>query len=408
MLRKIELKKNRYDVVLIGGGIVGVSTAWQLKRNYPDASVLLIEKEKKLACHQTGRNSGVVHAGVYYPPGSLKAEFCKRGAAETKAFCRQHGLPYLQCGKLLVATDDTECSRMEVLERNCSINGIETQYLSGKALKKCEAGIRGKAALMVPGTAITDYVKVTKRMADLFISLGGEIQTATRVIGLAEKPDYISIRTPSGNIETQYLISCAGLMADRLVRMMQIKSDFRIIPFRGEYFRLHPRYNNIVRHLIYPIPDPNLPFLGVHLTRMIDGSVTVGPNAVLGWKREGYGHVNVDGRDVLEMLTFSGFWKIIRKNLVSGMEETKDSIFRRGYLNRVKKYCPVLSIHDLLPYPTGIRAQAVKGDGSLIHDFLFAESKRSLHVCNAPSPAATAAIPIGNYLCEKFSEKFHI
>jgi L-2-hydroxyglutarate oxidase len=227
------------------------------------------------------------------------------------------------------------------------------------------------------------------------------------VVGLKEKSDSIGIWTPSGKIEAGYLVACGGLMSDRLVRMMGIPADFRIIPFRGEYYRLHPRHHGIVRHLIYPVPDPELPFLGVHLTRMIDGSVTVGPNAVLGWKREGYGRFNVSGRDVLDLLTFPGFWRVIRKNFLSGLGEMKDSIFRHGYLKRVRKYCPGLSLEDLLEYPAGIRAQAVKGDGTLIHDFLFAETKRSLHVCNAPSPAATSAIPIGRYLRDRFNEKLN-
>lgn len=400
--------KKRYNVVIVGGGIVGVSTSWQLKQQYPDAAILLLEKEKCLAVHQTGHNSGVVHAGVYYKPGSLKSVFCKQGAIETKAFCKEHNLPLVKCGKLLVATNDTEVKRMKVLESNCSINGIKTVYMSTDAVRKCEANISGIAALFVPDTAITDYVKVTRKMADIFISLGGEILTGNEVVGLHEKADSIVVLTPNGAIETDYLIVCGGLMADRLVRMMGITANFRIIPFRGEYYRLRPQHKGIVNHLIYPIPDPNLPFLGVHLTLMIDGSVTVGPNAVLGWKREGYGRFNFHSRDVLEMFTFPGFWKVFFKNFTSGLGEMKDSVFRNGYLKRVRKYCPGLSINDLLPYPTGIRAQAVKNDGSLIHDFLFAQSNRSLHVCNAPSPAATAAIPIGRHLCKKISELFKI
>ena len=385
---------------------MGVSTSWQLKQNYPNATILLLEKENFLALHQTGHNSGVVHAGVYYQPGSLKAEFCKQGATETKVFCKEYGLPLLKCGKLLVATNDNEAKRMEALERNCSINGIETVYLSADALKKREPNITGIAALFVPDTAITDYVKVTCKMADIFISLGGEISTGNEIIGLYEKADGIVIQTRRGAIETDYLIVCGGLMADRLVSMMGITTEFRIIPFRGEYYRLRPHHNGIVKHLIYPIPDPNLPFLGVHLTIVIDGSVIVGPNAVLGWKREGYDRFNFNGRDALEMLTFPGFWKVLHKNFVSGLGEMKDSVFRKGYLERVRKYCPNLSLNDLLPHPAGVRAQAVKNDGSLIHDFLFAQSNRSLHVCNAPSPAATAAIPIGRHLCKKIAELF--
>jgi (S)-2-hydroxyglutarate dehydrogenase len=405
-IETLTMRKKRYDIVLIGGGIVGVSTAWQIKQRYPDVSMLLVEKETILADHQTGHNSGVVHAGVYYPPGSLKADFCKQGAACTKEFCREHNIPYEQCGKLLVATSDGECRRMDLLQRNCLINGIETRRLSAEALKYREPSIRGLEALFVPNTAITDYRKITGKMAELFMSLGGEIQIATEVMRLQEKADCVQIHTRSDTIEALFLVACGGLMADRLARMADISVNFRIVPFRGEYFRLHPRHTGIVKHLIYPIPDPKLPFLGVHLTRMIDGSVTVGPNAVLGWKREGYGKINFGLRDVFEMLTFPGFWKVIQKNLGSGLGEVRDSVFRTGYLNRIHKYCPGITLKDLLPYPAGIRAQAVSKDGIMIHDFLFAESSRSFHVCNAPSPAATAAIPIGGYLCGKIGETF--
>lgn len=401
-------KNKQYDIVVVGGGIVGVSTAWQIKQHFPDAGIILVEKEKKLASHQTGHNSGVVHAGVYYQPGSLKAKFCKRGAADTKEFCKKHHLPLIQCGKLLVATNQMECKRMEALERNCTINGIKTAYVNEKTLKKREPNIRGKAAVWVSDTAITDYRRITNKMADIFRSDGGMIRTGTKIFGLEEKHDHIVIKTNGGTFKAAYLLVCGGLMADRLVRMMGISADFSIVPFRGEYYRLKTKHNGIVNHLIYPIPDPELPFLGVHLTRMIDGSVTVGPNAVLGWKREGYGRFNANCRDIFDMMTFPGFWKVIRKNFLSGLKEMNDSVFRSGYLERVRKYCPRLSIDDLLAHPPGIRAQAVKSDGTLIHDFLFAESERSLHVCNAPSPAATAAIPIGSYLCEKFTETFKL
>lgn len=395
-----------YDIVLIGGGIVGVATAWQLKKTYPDAGVLLLEKESSLAQHQTGHNSGVIHAGVYYQPGSLKAEFCKRGAAATLAFCTEHGLPVEQCGKLLVATDETELQRMAALEQRCIQNGIEIRRLSEGELKKREPNIVGLGAIFVPATGITDYRRITAKMADLFVGLGGRIDTGVEVETLQESAERVWIRAGNQRIEARYLLVCGGLMADRLAERMGIPVDFRIIPFRGEYYRLARRHNRIVRHLIYPIPDPELPFLGVHLTRMIDGSVTVGPNAVLGWKREGYGRINIDLRDCAEMLTFPGFWRVLADNFASGLSEIRDSVFKRGYLKRIHKYCPRISLRDLEPYPAGIRAQAVKNDGSLVHDFLFAESAHSLHVCNAPSPAATSAIPIADYLCRKMARKF--
>ena len=403
-----------FDFVLIGGGIVGTATAWKLKQRYPDADILLIEKESSVAGHQTGHNSGVIHAGVYYAPGSLKADFCKRGADLTLAFCRENNLPYEQCGKLLVATDSTEFDRMGALEERCRQNGIETQRLSETDLRKREPNIAGIGALLVPATGITDYKKITAKMLDLFAMLGGEVRCGTRVNGIKELKDTVHVQVDAGNragvgtIGTQHLIVCGGLMADRLARMTGIDIDFQIVPFRGEYYRLAPEYKDIVNHLIYPIPDPDLPFLGVHLTRMIDGSVTVGPNAVIGWKREGYGHINLDLRDSMEMLSFPGFWKVLRQNYQSGLGEIRDSLFKPGYLKRVRRYCPRLNAGDLHPYPAGIRAQAVKNNGSLVHDFLFAESERSFHVCNAPSPAATSAIPIGDYLVEKVMEKFKL
>lgn len=396
-----------YDLVLVGGGIVGVSTALQLKRRNPDAAILLIEKEAFLAQHQTGHNSGVVHAGVYYQPGSLKADFCKRGAAQTIEFCREHGLPFKQIGKLLVATDAIEYERMEALEGRCSQNGIETQRLSERELTGIEPAVVGVGALLVSATGITDFKIITAKMAELFMALGGEIKCGLEVKALRERAHTVHIELAGTTVTAKYLVLCGGLMADRLARNMGIDIDFQIVPFRGEYYRLSPRHNSIVKHLVYPIPDPELPFLGVHLTPTIQGFVTVGPNAVLGWKREGYGRFNFDFRDTMEMLKFSGFWTVMRENFLNGLSEFKDSVFKPGYLQRVRKYCPgLMSASDLLPYPPGIRAQAVKRDGTLVHDFLFAESDLSFHVCNAPSPAATAAMPIGEYLCEKVATRF--
>ncbi len=396
----------KYDVIIIGGGILGLSTAWQLKQRYPDQRILVLEKESQLANHQTGHNSGVIHAGVYYRPGSLKARFCRRGAAQTIGFCKAYQLPYERCGKLLVATNSLEYERMAALESRCHQNDIETQPLTDSELRKREPAISGIGALFVPATGITDYFAITNKLAELFTELGGTVMLGSEVRAIREYADRIDIRLKSETVNGRHVVACSGLMADRLARMMNIDIDFAIIPFRGEYYQLPEKHNQIIQHLIYPIPDPDLPFLGVHLTRMIDGVVTVGPNAVLGWKREGYGNINVNMRDIREMIAFPGFWKVLRANLKSGIDEFRDSLYRPGYLKRVQKYCPQLQISDLKPYPAGIRAQAVRKDGSLVHDFLFAESERSLHVCNAPSPAATSAIPIGAYLCQKAAQKF--
>jgi L-2-hydroxyglutarate oxidase len=395
-----------YDYIIIGGGIVGVSTAWQLKQRYPDKKVLLLEKESEFATHQTGHNSGVIHAGVYYEPGSLKAKFCRAGVDATINFCQQHDIPFNQCGKLLVATNALEVQRMEALYQRCQKNNIEVELLDKQQLKIEEPNITGLGAILVRSTGIVDYQLITIKMAQEFQSLGGECRLNTKVTQLKETAEEIRVTTNAGEFSSRYLITCSGLMADRVVKMLDINVDFQIVPFRGEYYQLPANKNAIVNHLIYPIPDPTLPFLGVHLTRMIDGSVTVGPNAVLGFKREGYGKININLCDIKEMMLFAGFWKVLWNNLSSGITEFKNSLFKNGYLTLVRKYCPSIELSDLKAYPAGIRAQAVMNDGSLVHDFLFANSERTINVCNAPSPAATSAIPIGGYIVDKVDEHF--
>jgi L-2-hydroxyglutarate oxidase len=397
-----------YDYIIIGGGIVGMSTAWQLQQRYPDKTVLLLEKENSYSTHQTGHNSGVVHAGVYYAPGSLKAKFCKEGVSATLSFCREHEIPYEQCGKMLVATNDIEVERMQALYQRCAQNDINVELLDAQQLKQREPNIVGLGGIFVKDTAIVNYQVITTKMAQCFTEMGGDARLNHKVNGLNESDSHVTVEADylgeTLSFEGLFLITCSGLMADRTTKMLGIKTDFQIIPFRGEYYQLPKKYNNIVNHLIYPIPDPELPFLGVHLTRMIDGSVTVGPNAVQGWKREGYGRINISLKDVWQMLCFKGFWRVLQKNFKTGLVETKNSWYKPGYLKTVQKYCPQLSVDDLQPYPAGVRAQAVMKDGSLVHDFLFAQSPRSLHVCNAPSPAATSAIPIGKYICDKLMQ----
>ncbi|KOO14199.1 hydroxyglutarate oxidase [Vibrio xuii] len=401
--------KQTYDYIVVGGGIVGVSTAWQLQQRHPNKSILLIEKERHLSSHQTGHNSGVIHAGVYYAPGSLKAEFCKAGVAATIEFCRKHSIAVENCGKLLVATTPQEVERMNALFKRCQDNQIDVELINQQELIRREPNITGLGAIAVSATSIVDYRKVTQAMAQEFQQAGGEIQLSSEVIGIGEHADRVEVKVQSQSQSTilsgRFLVSCSGLMADRITKMMGLKTDFQIIPYRGEYYQLPAKHNQVVKHLIYPIPDPDLPFLGVHLTRMIDGSVTVGPNAVQGFKREGYGRYNFDLKDTLEMLRFAGFWKVTAKHFKTGLVEFKNSWSKAGYLKLVNKYCPQIEVEDLQPYPAGIRAQAVLKDGRLVHDFLFAESPRSLHVCNAPSPAATSAIPIGGYICDKIAYK---
>jgi len=398
-----------YDYIIIGGGLVGISTAWQLKQRFPEKNILLLEKESVYSGHQTGHNSGVIHAGVYYAPGSLKSKFCKAGVTATMAFCDENDVLYERCGKLLVATNELEVERMHALFERCQENEIDVELVWAKQLKSREPNIVGLGGIFVKDTAIVNFQEVTTKMVDRFIEVGGDARLNHKVVGLSESADDVSVvalhNGKKVTFKGRFLIACTGLMADRTTRMLGIPTNFRIIPFRGEYYQLAAKYNQIVNHLIYPIPDPDLPFLGVHLTRMIDGSVTVGPNAVLGWKREGYGRININIRDVWDMVTFGGFWRVLKSHIKSGLMETKNSLWKPGYLKLVQKYCPQLQLSDLKPYPSGVRAQAVMKDGSLVHDFLFAESPRSLHVCNAPSPAATSAIPIGSYICDKVIER---
>ncbi|WP_339441251.1 L-2-hydroxyglutarate oxidase [Pseudomonas proteolytica] len=390
-----------YEFCIIGGGIVGLATAMELLKRQPNASLVILEKEPVLAKHQTGHNSGVIHAGIYYAPGSLKADLCKRGAEATKQFCREHGIKFEVCGKLLVASTALEVQRMEALYARSQLNGMKVERLDAEQLRAREPNIVGLGGLFLDATGIVDYRQVCETMAEVIRRKGGEICLEKTVTAIAEDTDKVTVNTLDGAWQARHLVVCAGLQSDRLATLAGIDIDHQIIPFRGEYFRLPASKNNIVNHLIYPIPDPELPFLGVHLTRMIDGSVTVGPNAVLGLGRENYKKFSVNWKDVAEYARFPGFWKTIWQNLGSGSVEMKNSLFKSGYLEQCRKYCPSLELDDLLPYEAGIRAQAVMRDGTLVHDFLFAQTPRMLHVCNAPSPAATSAIPIGEMIADR-------
>ncbi|HEY9280014.1 MAG TPA: L-2-hydroxyglutarate oxidase [Eoetvoesiella sp.] len=391
----------KFDYCIIGGGIVGLATALKLGERWPEAKIVVLEKEDQVASHQTGHNSGVIHAGVYYEPGSLKAELCRKGAAAITDFCSEHGIPFQKCGKLLVATNEQELDRMSALAERAARNGICVERLDTAGLRNREPNIVGLGALFVAETGIVDYKKVCECMRDIICSKGGTVELGTKVTKIEETALDVKIVAGTRNWTAKYLIACAGLQSDRIAKLAGLSIDHQIVPFRGEYYRLPASRNNIVNHLIYPIPDPELPFLGVHLTRMIDGSVTVGPNAVLGFAREGYPKFSFSLQDVSEYSLFSGFWRTIYRNFSSGMREMKNSIFKSGYLEECRKYCPSLTQADLLPYEAGIRAQAVMRDGTLVHDFLFEQTERMLHVCNAPSPAATSALPIAEMIASK-------
>lgn len=394
-----------YDLVIVGGGIVGAATAWQAKQAFPDKKILLLEKELNSAMHQTGRNSGVIHAGVYYPPGSLKSQYCIAGLRATIDFCQQHQLPYQQCGKLIVATNPDEESRLNDLYLRSQANELDIERVSASKLQSVEPNIIGTDAILVRDTGITDYAKITTQMLALFRDLGGQVCFGEEVEKIEHQSSDLLLITQHHRYQTRFMVNCAGLMADRLIKMTGITPDFQIVPFKGEYFQLPAKYNKIVSHLIYPVPDPKMPFLGVHLTRMIDGTVTVGPNAVLALAREGYDKMQMRLSDTTEMLGFGGFWKVLWQHKVSAMQELKNSLSKKGYLQQVRKYCPQIQLDDLTPYPSGIRAQAVSNSGKLIHDFKFVESDISLHVGNAPSPAATSAIPIAKAIIEKLHSK---
>ncbi len=390
-----------YDFCIVGGGIVGLATAWAISNARPDARIILLEKEAALAAHQTGHNSGVVHAGIYYAPDSLKARLCREGLRETREFCTEHAIAYDQCGKLIVATNPIEEARIAELYDRATANGLKLGQLTGAELREREPAISGTAALLSPETAIVDYPGMARRLAALLAERGTQIVLGAEVIGIQELPRHVVIDTPGKTWTADRLVVCGGLQADRLARMAGLPIDFRIVPFRGEYFQLPSHRNSIIKHLIYPAPDPSLPFLGVHLTRMIDGSVTVGPNAVIGFAREGYPKFSVNLADLASYATFPGFWRLVWANRKHALHELKGSLLRSQYLRECQKYCPELGLDDLQPYRAGIRAQVVMNDGTATHDFLFRKTDRTVHVCNAPSPAATAALPIGRMIASE-------
>ncbi|GAA4470992.1 L-2-hydroxyglutarate oxidase [Rhodococcus olei] len=390
-----------FDYCIIGAGIVGLATARAVLQRKPGASVLVLEKEPEVAAHQTGHNSGVIHAGIYYEPGSLKADLCKRGAAATKRFADDHGIEYRVTGKLLVATDTTELVRMEKLVERARINGIDHERLGADELREREPLVSGIGALLVKATGVIDFRRICRALVDEVLAAGGEVRTGHAVVEIAERSDAVTVSTADGTVTARHLIACAGLQADRVARLAGLHTDFQIMPFRGEYYRLRPEKSSIVRHLIYPIPDPDLPFLGVHLSPTIGGDITVGPNAVLGFAREKYRPFGVDRRDAVELLRFPGLRRVAAANVRTGIRELRNAVFKRGYLAECRKYCPSLELDDLRDRHAGIRAQAVLADGTFVHDFLIRSTDRMVHVVNAPSPAATSALPIGELIAER-------
>lgn len=394
-----------HDVCVIGGGIVGLASALRFAEAHPGAGIVVLEKEAGVGQHQTGHNSGVIHSGIYYGPGSFKAELCRQGVSDTIAFCKAHNIPYVTCGKLLVAIDEAERARMDTLFERAQQNNVEAERIDAAELRRREPNIAGAGAIYVPSTGIVDYKRICRAMAEELKRRGAEIVFNAEVTAIEEGADDVTLRAGERTWQARCLIACGGLQSDRLARLAGIRTDFQIVPFRGEYYRLPSEKNGIVNALIYPVPNPDLPFLGIHLTRMIDGGVTVGPNAVLGFAREGYAKFSFSARDTAAFLRFPGFWRVIAGNLKSGVSEMRNSLSKSRYLEECRKYCPSLTLDDLLPHEAGIRAQAVMRDGTLVHDFLFMETARTLHVCNAPSPAATSALPIGRMIVERITKK---
>lgn len=394
-----------WQYCIVGGGIVGLATAAELRARDPAASIVLVEKETTFGAHQTGHNSGVIHAGIYYAPGSLKARLCREGAEATKAFCRDAGIPFETCGKLLVATTPLEVERMEALKGRAAENGIEIEPVSAARLREIEPNIAGLGAILVPSTGIVDYRQICDALAARARDAGVTLLVGSGVTRITEGAADVEVTLADGSaLRARRLVACAGLQSDRIARLGGLRPTHRIVPFRGEYYTLPPEKSAIVRHLIYPIPDPDLPFLGVHLTRMIDGRVTVGPNAVLGFAREGYGKGSVRLDDVVDMAGFGGFWRMAGGNWRTAAAEFGNSLSRRRYLELCRKYCPSLTVADLTRPGAGIRAQAVTAEGELVHDFLFMRSPRQLHVCNAPSPAATSAMPIAAMIVDELGQ----
>ena len=393
------MRDAHFEVVIIGGGIVGLATALEITRRFPKLGLAVLEKEDHIAAHQSGHNSGVIHSGIYYRPGSLKARLCVEGAAAMIEFCKQYGIPHQVCGKLIVATCGEEVVRLEQLLERGRQNGVPNiRLIDGPQVRDLEphcAGIRG---LHVPSAAITDYSAVCGKFAELIHNRGGKLLTNSRVTGLRRNGGDVVLETTNGVFSAGYVINCAGLHSDEISRISGEKLEVTIVPFRGEYYSLAAERTGLVRGMIYPVPDPELPFLRVHFTRRVHGGVDAGPNAVLALSREGYSRSSVSPRDLMQMFTFPGFWRMVSKNWRTGTREMRRSFSKQAFLKALQRLVPELQASDLRPGGSGVRAQAVDRDGSLVDDFLFVRSNNMLHVCNVPSPAATASLPIGRVI----------
>ena len=393
-----------FDCVVIGGGIVGLSVAWALLERKPGINISVLEKEDGWARHQTGRNSGVIHSGIYYKPGSLKAKLCRDGNRRLVEFCQQYRIPYELCGKMIVATTPSEIPLLENLYARGLANGLTAKKLTAFEVKQIEPHVNCLAGIHVPSTGIVNFADICRKLAELIQIRGGELRLGTKALGFQAQDRGGILETSRGALAARLMINCAGLHSDRVAKSAGAKPGARIVPFRGEYYELKAERRQLVRNLIYPVPDPQFPFLGVHFTRMIDGSVHAGPNAVLSLKREGYYRTSFDLRDFLDTMTYSGFWRMAAKHARSGLEEMHRSFSKKAFVRSLQKLIPEIREEDLVPGEAGVRAQALRPDGGLVDDFLIVNGLHAIHVCNAPSPAATASLEIGRVIAEQIPE----
>jgi L-2-hydroxyglutarate oxidase len=396
---------SHHDVIIVGGGIVGLAVALEITRRFPRLRLLLLEKEDRVGRHQSGHNSGVIHSGIYYKPGSLKAKLCVAGAAAMVEFCREHGIPHSVCGKVIVATSQDELRPLEELRRRGEVNSVAGVQLIGPAeLRDLEPNASGLAALVVPSTAVTDFAAVCDKYAELAVARGGSILTSAEVLNIKRGANEIVVETGRGVFSAAYFINCAGLFSDRISRMAGDEPEVMIAPFRGEYYDLVPERSSLVRALIYPVPDPRFPFLGVHFTRRMSGRVDAGPNAVLAFRREGYRRTDFNLKDLASSLAFPGFWRMSAKYWRSGLDEVHRSFSKPTFVRALQRLVPAVRDEDLRSGGSGVRAQALNRDGTLVDDFKFVQSSKMLHVLNVPSPAATSSLLIGHAIVEMASK----
>ncbi len=397
-----------YDFVIVGGGIVGLSTSMALGERYPKAKILVLEKENQVAFHQTGNNSGVIHSGIYYKPGSFKAKFSREGSRSMVQFCQEHGIDHEVCGKVIVATSPEQLPRLENLYKRGLENGLDVKKITSEEVKEKEPHVTSVAGIWVASTGIVNYKQVCQKYAEIIQQQGGEIKFNTRVYKIVASGQNQVLETNNGSFETRFVINCAGLHSDRVAKLGNVDPQAKIVPFRGEYYEFIPEKRHLVKGLIYPVPNPDFPFLGVHFTRMIDGTVHAGPNAVLSLKREGYKKTDFNLRDFAEVMSYPGFWKLAAKHSGEGIKEIIRSFSKAAFVKSMQQLIPEIRSSDVVPTHAGVRAQALMNDGKLVDDFLIVKGKNSVHVCNAPSPAATSSIEIGKAVAAEIPEQAHL